>query len=722
MRVQVFANGDTTHAYAMGEDRRAFHLRHDATQLAGFPLNLGASGEASPTLADIEGNGKLDTIVPTSDGMVHAIRPDGTEAPGFPVTTAGQPPPGMDSHYANNYLTDPTWANSVVPRPADSIASAVAVGDLNHTGALDIVGSTLNGWTWAWDGSGRVLPGFPVLNGVPSQYGLGVPPPDTPYSFQPENVTFPSPVLADLEGTHKLDIIQAAGDNHVYAWRPTAAAVPGWPVSTLLPPGTVPAGSQQTHDSKVVPTPAIADINGDGKPDVVVGLDDTILGTGPSGAGVQAFLLAYDGRGTNAGGSVSGNPALLTGYPVKIPGLIQGYGVAQDFVTQGVESPVIYDDPVNGPQAVVNANLFAPYRVDLKTATVSNTPFTLATIPQAAPNSCPAPNSVPPTFTATCTLVPFTTSASLGKAVPNSPVPQAFQSGSSAPDILLGITQTPGFGIRVDNGVGGWDPTTGANLAQFNHYIQGLAFFGAPAISDVTGDGVPDVLQGADSSALMGYDSVTHQAAAGFPKWTGGWSFFTPATGDVNGSGTTNVTEMTREGYLSMWSTGGNGCAGNSEAWHWHQDDRNTGHYGTDTRPPSAISDLASAAQNGQDTLTFTAVGDDWKCGTAASYQLFTSSSPINQDNVNSATAITVAQAPGAAGAKETITIPAASNQGYLAIRAIDHAGNIGPVQVAAPVAASVAEFGAGPAIGAASGLLTVAAFLAVRRRKLSRR
>ncbi len=304
-------------------------------------------------------------------------------------------------------------------------------------------------------------------------------------------------MLADLEGNKHLDIIQAAGDNHVYAWRADGSAVPGWPVSTLLPPGTVPAGSQQTHDSKIIPTPAIADINGDGIPDVVVGLDDSILGTGPAGAGVKAFLLAFDGRGTNAGGSVSGNPALLTGYPVIIPGLIQGYGVAQDFVTQGVESPAIYDDPNNGPQAVVNANLFSQYRVDLKTATVSSNPFALATIPAAAPNSCPTPNSVPPTFSANCTLVPFTTAPSLGKTIPSSPNPQVFQAGSSATDVLLGITQTPGFGIRVDNGIAGWDPTTGANLAQYSHYIQGLAFFGAAAIADVNGDGIPDVIQGA---------------------------------------------------------------------------------------------------------------------------------------------------------------------------------------------------------------------------------
>jgi hypothetical protein len=190
----------------------------------------------------------------------------------------------------------------------------------------------------------------------------------------------------------------------------------------------------------------------------------------------------------------------------------------------------------------------------------------------------------------------------------------------------------------------------------------------------------------------------------------------------MKGTGTTDVTEMTREGYLSAWSTAGNGCAGNSEAWHWHQDDRNSGHYGTDTRPPSAIADLVSTVHSGTDTLTFTAVGDDWKCGTAASYQLFTSASPINQDNVNSATVIPVSQAPGAAGSHQTITIQPSQNLGFLAIRAVDHVGNIGPVQVAAPPATSVAEFGSGPAIGVAAALSLLAAAMVARRRSRARR
>ena len=110
---------------------------------------------------------------------------------------------------------------------------------------------TSTGYTYAWDGLGRPLAGFPVLDGTPAQFGLSVPPPDTPYSFEPENVTGASPVLAHLvPNSSELDIIQAAGDNHVYAWRPDGQAVAGWPVSVLLPAGTVPMGSQQTHDSR----------------------------------------------------------------------------------------------------------------------------------------------------------------------------------------------------------------------------------------------------------------------------------------------------------------------------------------------------------------------------------------------------------------------------------------------------------------------------------------
>ena len=180
------------------------------------------------------------------------------------------------------------------------------------------------------------------------------------------------------------------------------------------------------------------------------------------------------------------------------------------------------------------------------------------------------------------------------------------------------------------------DPVTGDNLLQYTQEIQGLAFFSAPAIADITGDGNPDIILSADSAALHGFDGVTGAAAAGWPQWTGGWSLATPAVGDLTGVGTVDVAVTTREGFLHIYSTPGLTSA-NHEAWHWHQNDRNTGHYGDDTRPPSAIDDLAVTFGGATDTLSFTAVGDDWKSGTAASYQVFASSKPITQSNFSSA-------------------------------------------------------------------------------------
>ncbi len=120
--------------------------------------------------------------------------------------------------------------------------------------------------------------------------------------------------------------------------------------------------------------------------------------------------------------------------------------------------------------------------------------------------------------------------------------------------------------------------------------------------------------------------------------------------------------------------------------------------------------------------LSFTAVGDDWQCGTAAGYQLFTSASPIVQGNVAHAEAIAVTQTPSAAGTAETITIPASLDKGFLAIRAVDHAGNIGPIAVRTTLMAQVHQsgFGAGAGLLPLAGMAVGAAVVS-RRRRLGR-
>jgi hypothetical protein len=177
---------------------------------------------------------------------------------------------------------------------------------------------------------------------------------------------------------------------------------------------------------------------------------------------------------------------------------------------------------------------------------------------------------------------------------------------------------------------------------------------------------------------------------------------------------------MTREGYLFIWGTGGNGCSGNSEAWHWHQNDYNDGQYGTDSRPPSAISDLHVARSGANDVLTWTAAGNDWRCGTPAGYQLFTSTAPITQYNVSGATRLPLGPGccPAPGGTKESITIPASENKGYLALRATDSVAHVGPLQLTATTPPLIAQFSAAIAPALAVGIVAVLGVLTPRRRR----
>ncbi|MBV9524766.1 MAG: hypothetical protein JOZ46_02995 [Candidatus Dormibacteraeota bacterium] len=123
--------------------------------------------------------------------------------------------------------------------------------------------------------------------------------------------------------------------------------------------------------------------------------------------------------------------------------------------------------------------------------------------------------------------------------------------------------------------------------------------------------------------------------------------------------------------------------------------------------------------------LTFTAPGNDWRCGTAAKYDLFTSSKPITQATLAQATPIPVTTAPAPAGTLQTITIPASANKGYLALRAEDAAGNIGPVQVRGATSDTTAHApqmrpgsAAATAVGPGLALLVVAVQRRARRRR----
>src|SRR6185369_12614656 len=172
----------------VGEDRKVVAVHSDPDLKPGFPLEVAASGESSPTMADLDGNGVLDLIVATADGKVHAFSGGTTsELPGWPVTT------DLDVlHTGSAAFTSAAVSTNV----HESILASVAVGDLEENGSLEVFVASTQGKLYAFSApairneANRLDPGF-----------------------------FATPALADLDRDGKLEIVIGAMDRHLYVFR-----------------------------------------------------------------------------------------------------------------------------------------------------------------------------------------------------------------------------------------------------------------------------------------------------------------------------------------------------------------------------------------------------------------------------------------------------------------------------------------------------------------------
>lgn len=188
---------------------------------ADWPAEVFAEVRANPLIADINGDGKNDVVIATltkqDEARVHIFN------------DAGSPLAG--------------WPKSIFDENKNSMINneGPAVADFNGDGKQEICFAS------GWQGPGKVhlldykgdyLPGWPV-------------------AFPGKALPCMAPVIADVNGDGKQEIIVGATDNKLYAYSFDGSIISGWPRET------------RGRCAGVV----VGDINGDGKNAVIAWTD-----------------------------------------------------------------------------------------------------------------------------------------------------------------------------------------------------------------------------------------------------------------------------------------------------------------------------------------------------------------------------------------------------------------------------------------------------------------
>ncbi|HEU4979055.1 MAG TPA: S8 family serine peptidase [Solirubrobacteraceae bacterium] len=615
-----------------GVDRKVLDAFSDPTLRPGYPKRLGTGGEAPIRYADLDGDGTQELIVPTEDGYVHAYEPDGSELKGWPVRTLPQ-------SQAQDHLSSPGL--STVAAPLEPPRGPV-IADLKGDGRPDVV-TAAGTHIYAWDAKGHAVKGFPL-----AENRAFCDPSDEHQPLDHRKCGFlATPALGHLEGPGKpIDIVASSLDGHLYAWRADGTPLPGFPVDLSDP--SVPANQRMLAES--INDPAIGDLNGDGKDDVVVASNEVYGAQQPAPAdlaggfqeGLSDVLANAIGGSTRVYAVNGASGAFLPGWPVKLNSALPD---ALPLVGPGNDAELV---KVGGQQTVVlstTGGALSEYAPD-------------GTLIRSAQQDEFGPAS---NVTDRSDALNLFESAAVGDVL-----------GTGRPALVkYGLTlgglanlAVPGQNFPYNHTIGAYDAGTGQPLPAWPTVTDDYQFLSSSTVAKID-PALPDnqVLAQTGLGLLHAYDGLTGQDVSGFPKQTAGW-IFAPAALSQDG----RVAAITREGYLFEWSTKAPAC---QPEWpSFRHDQHDTGDYDADATPPSAPTNVSLTSLGaGLYRLSFTAPGNDGTCGTPAAYLAQADGAPI---------ALPLgAPLPGGSTVTKTVLLP--SGTSTLTLQARDAAGNVGP-------------------------------------------
>ncbi len=644
-----------------GEDRRTLFAYRDTTlhpgwsrPIAGQPNSTGVAttgGEASQRMFDLDGDNELDVIEATSSGELWVLRADGTPLPSFnggaPVTTQLYPNvhPGAQAY-------------GQVSPPRESLRTP-AIGDIDGDMEPEIVDSA-GEHVYAWNADGTVVPGFPVrldpaLSAIPLRT----------HENHIKRGFIASPTLGDLVGDGALEIVVPALDEHVYAWSGDGSTLPGFPSRLREEDGGGPIPcSGDFQCAEIINTAAVGNIDADPRPEIVVPtaeFDDNPAApqTSPSAGGFANILtnvLANVLGGSGRVYALDPDGSVLPGWPTKPSGIVPD---ALPLVGPGVDHVLgnVDGDP----------ELEAIGGVATGDVTATNGDGSTAV------NYDPEPNG--------------------GEHVDKSRVLNLFENpivanldGVPGVEVLKGgitlnglvnVGVATGQNLPYNHVVQAWNGQSGASLPSYPQAVEDYQLLSSPAVADLSNAPGVEATVGTGLYLIRNMNAAGVEGA-GWPKFTGGWNFAVPAIGDVDRDGMLEVSTLTREGFSFLWDTDSPACGTNDEWWTSRHDEWSTGAYGTDTRPPGTPEDLTASRDGSAVTLSWTAPGDDWLCGTAEKLRVIGSPNAIQHPS--DGTQIReedVTVGPGQ-GATLDLSDAELAGLGHVAILYRDAAGNWG--------------------------------------------
>jgi hypothetical protein len=391
-----------------------------------------------------------------------------------------------------------------------ALTAPLAGGDLDGDGTAEVVAASYEGDLTVINAAGSIRSGFPLKLPLLDKNEV------TKNQVLAQSI-MASPVLVDLDGDGAKEIVINGMDGRLHVYRHDGRVQAGFPLAIVA----------EERMAKILSSPAVVDVNGDGTPDLVFGTNHV--------GNAAGYIFAVSGLGNLAPHA----SAVLSGFPVRLP-MIRDQ-ILPTVGTGVPTAPVVGDIDGDGVREILvhafvgkiyafnfDGSIKKSFSIEVSGDQETNDEFMLPAFGHPALGDLDGDGVLSPV------------TVGVGKRMLVS--------------MLLG-----GRKYDYDNMIGAWNGQSGLMKNGFPRKLEDMPLGTSPLIADLNQDGKAEILAGSGGFYLHAWTQKNGRWSEmdGFPVFTGGWLFGTPSLGDFDGDGKLELAAVTREGQVNIWKTEG---------------------------------------------------------------------------------------------------------------------------------------------------------------------